>query len=185
SRFPVRRYATVYRKRPYSRATSSQEGTPSPAMTTTVRVGAVPDLSLGGRLRLAPSLALTLGEHCVELGAGHGDLLVGGGGSRRRLLLVLFVVQALLELLRGLTEGTGQLGQAGGAEQEQDDDQDDDQLGSSEIHGATRLQAWARASMSSLLTREKGTAPGHSTSVATPSWRQTSSCSPTSSTVPT
>src|SRR4051812_34405407 len=114
---------------------------------------------------MGPVFALS--QHGVELGTRHGDRLIRVG--RGSLRLSVAVLDALLELSRGLSERAGQLGQAGRAEQDQDDHQDDDEFGRSEVHCASRLQAAATSSTSSALTTEKGTGPTLTTSAETSS----------------
>ena len=112
-------------------------------------------------------------------------------------------VDALLELLAGLSEGPGELGQAGAAEEEEDDGEDDEELGCAEAFmrrgpfrgDPTRLPGLATMvsrperrggnSRSSSAVTANGTAPSPTMSVSTPSAAHPSACSRTCSTVPT
>src|SRR5205085_8163579 len=146
----------------------------------------------GGILAGLAGLGLPLGEEGVELSLGHGDLVGGLGPTLRgaaiqRLGVVLGAfADTLLELLRRLADGTGQLGQLGRPEEQQHDDEDDDELERSDVrHRPQSLQAWARISRSSGPGTENGIGLGLTTSVDTPSASHPASWSRTSSTVPT
>src|SRR3954447_795360 len=131
-------------KRPYCRATSSHVGTGCSSVSVMATTGAGREFPsaafrifrardpqravaavrgrsssselLGGAL--APRLGLALGDEGVEVGLAHRDRVAGGSSGLQ--LFLLGVVHALLELLLGLPERTGQLRQLRPAEQDED-----------------------------------------------------------------
>ena len=91
-----------------------------------LRAGAPPDPQAARAAGTRPSV---VGQR--PLGRGQALGLVASSSSSSA------VLDALLELVLGLTERPGQLRQLGAAEEHEDDDQDDEQLWSTEVHGVT------------------------------------------------
>src|SRR5438034_9474962 len=94
------------------------------------------------RFNVNTRTAIPPGSSAGNYGRGT-EALRGGFAAAGLVMLQLFVARALalghalLELLRGLPERTGQVRQLLRSEQEQHDPEDDDELGKTQVHDST------------------------------------------------
>src|SRR4051794_791527 len=72
---------------------------------------------------------------------GRGRPYRARSGALGLAVVLVLAVDALLELLAGLAERPGELGESCAAEQQEDDGQDDEELRSAEVHGEDPFEA--------------------------------------------